>query len=70
MRNTLLAFAIATLAFPAFAQQPATGSGRHIRAKTGRSRAAVPARWASTGTVTLKGAKGNVVVVCRRRGQN
>jgi hypothetical protein len=70
MRNTLLAsaLAIATLGFPAFAQQPATG-GTVVKSEPGKatiaSAAEVSARVVgidkATRTVTLKGAKGNVV---------
>ena len=70
MRSTLLAsaFAIATLAFPVFAQQPATG-GTVVTSEPGKatitSAAQVSARVVgidkATRTVTLKGAKGNVM---------
>jgi hypothetical protein len=70
MRNTLLAsaLAIATLGFPAFAQQPATG-GTVVKSEPGKasitSAAEVSARVVgidkATRTVTLKGAKGNVM---------
>jgi hypothetical protein len=70
MRNTLLAsaLAIATLGFPAFAQQPATG-GTVVTSEPGKatitSAAEVSARVVgidkATRTVTLKGAKGKVM---------
>ena len=70
MRNTLLAsaLAIATLGFPAFAQQPATG-GTVVTSEPGKASIARAAEVSArvvgidkaTRTVTLKGAKGNVV---------
>ena len=70
MRNTLLAsaLAIATLGFPTFAQQPATG-GTVVTSEPGKASIARAAEVSArvvgidkaTRTVTLKGAKGNVV---------
>jgi hypothetical protein len=71
VRNTLLAsaLAIATLGFPAFAQQPAAKGGAVVASEPGKatiaSAAEVSARVVgidkATRTVTLKGPKGNVV---------
>jgi len=71
MRNTLLAsaLAIATLGFPAFAQQPAAKGGAVVASEPGKATIARAAEISAqvvgldkaSRTVTLKGPKGNVV---------